>query len=66
MNNTTEFITDFMVWVTQFVVVSTVLLVSTHLFAKKRREQKRRAELLAEEQGDVTRPVEEAEPVSFG
>jgi hypothetical protein len=35
MNNTTEFITDFMVWVTQFVVVSTVLLVSTHLFAKK-------------------------------
>jgi hypothetical protein len=25
MNNTTEFITDFMVWVTQFVVVSTVL-----------------------------------------
>lgn len=42
----TEFITDFMMWVGQFVVVSTVVLVVTHLFAKKRRAQKRRAELL--------------------
>lgn len=44
-----EFITDFMMWVGQFVVVSTVVLLVTHLFAKKRRAQKRRAELLRTE-----------------
>lgn len=48
----TDFITDFMTWVGQFVVVSIVLMVATHLFAKKRRAQQRRAESLTEEQVD--------------
>ena len=48
----TDFITDFMTWVGQFVVVSTILMVATHLFAKKRRAQKRHAEMSTEERGD--------------
>lgn len=68
MTDTTQFITGFMVWVAQFVVVSIVLLVVTHLWAKKRREQKRRAQLLAEEQSavqsDSDQPAEEAETVT--
>lgn len=50
MTDTSQFITGFMMWVGQFVVVSTVVLVVTHLFAKKRRAQKRRAQLLKTEQ----------------
>ena len=60
----TEFITDFMMWVGQFVVVSTVVLVVTHLFAKKRRAQKRRAELLKTEQADVNPESESLEAAS--
>ena len=62
----TEFITDFMSWFGQFVVVSTVVLVATHLFAKKRREQKRRVQLLAEEQSDSAEPAESPEAVVAG
>jgi len=59
----TDFITDFMTWLGQFVVVSTVLLVVTHLFARKRRERKRVAQLQDEEQSNSTELVEEPEPV---
>ena len=45
----TEFITDFMMWVGQFVVVSTVVLVVTHLFAKKRRAELLKTEQVASE-----------------
>jgi len=62
----TDFITDFMTWLGQFVVASTVLLVVTHLFARKRRERKRVAQLQAEEQSDSTELVEEPEPVRAG
>lgn len=64
MTDMSQFIAGFMVWVAQFVVVSTILMVATHLWAKKRRERKRRAELLVEEQGDVTEPVEAADAVT--
>ena len=68
MNSTTTFITSFMVWVGQFVVVSTVILVATHLIAKKRRELKRQArenqeQLPAEEQDKATAPANESEVV---
>ncbi|MFT5328532.1 MAG: flagellar biosynthesis/type III secretory pathway M-ring protein FliF/YscJ [Planctomycetaceae bacterium] len=66
MTDISEFITGFMVWVAQFVVVSTVLLVVTHLFARKRRERKRVAQLQAEEQSNSTELVEEPEPVRAG
>ena len=62
MTDISGFITEFMIWVAQFVVVSTVLLVATHLFARKRREQKRMAQLQAEEQGTVAeQPAEQPE-----
>lgn len=64
MTDTSQFITGFMMWVGQFVVVSTVVLVVTHLFAKKRRAQKRRAELLKTEQADVKPEPEALEPAS--
>jgi K+-transporting ATPase A subunit len=57
----TEFITNFTMWVGQFVAVSTVVLVATHLFAKKRR-----AQLLAEEQSSVSESEEELEPAKTG
>lgn len=60
----TDFITDFMTWVGQFVVVSIVLMVATHLFAKKRRAQKRRAESLTEEQVDSKPEPESLETAS--
>ncbi len=61
----TVFITNFMTWLGQFVVVSTVLLVATHLFAKKRRERKRLAQKRAEEQGAVTeQPADEPEAIA--
>ena len=75
MTDISGFITEFMIWVAQFVVVSTVLLVATHLFAKKRREQKRRQhesleQSPAEEQGGSitgqTVASEDAEPVKVG
>ncbi len=66
MTDISGFITEFMIWVAQFVVVSTVLLVATHLFARKRREQKRVAQLQTEEQSDSTELVEEPEPVRAG
>lgn len=65
MTDMSEFITGFMVWVAQFVVVSTVLLVATHLFAKKRRERKRLAQKQAEEQGAVAeQPADEPEAIA--
>ncbi|MGZ0172505.1 MAG: hypothetical protein ACKVHE_23445 [Planctomycetales bacterium] len=66
MTDTTQFITSFMVWVAQFFVVSTVLMVATHWFAKKRRERKRRAQLQAEEQSSVSESEEELEPAKTG
>jgi len=60
----TDFITDFMTWVGQFVVVSTILMVATHLFAKKRRAQKRRAEMSSEEQVDSKPEPEPLEAAS--
>ena len=60
----TEFITDFMMWVGQFVVVSTILMVATHLFAKKRRALKRHAESLTEEQVDSKPEPEPLEAAS--
>jgi len=59
MTDTSQFIAGFMVWVAQFVVVSTLLMVVTHLFAKKRRAQKRRAEVLKSERVAV-KPESEA------
>jgi hypothetical protein len=59
MTDTSQFIAGFMVWVAQFVVVSTLLMVVTHLFAKKRRAQKRRAEVLKSERVAV-KPEPEA------
>ena len=60
----TEFINEFMTWLGQFVAVSTVLLVVTHLFARKRREKKRLAQSQAEERGTVAeQPAEESEAV---
>lgn len=64
MTDASQFITGFMVWVGQFVVVSTIVLVVTHLFAKKRRAQKRRAELLKTEQADVKSEPEALESAS--
>jgi hypothetical protein len=59
MTDASQFIAGFMVWVAQFVVVSTLLMVVTHLFAKKRRAQKRRAEVLKSERVAV-KPESEA------
>ena len=59
----TEFINQFMIWFGQFVAASTVLLVATHLFARKRREKKRLAQSQAEEQVE---PAEEPEAVAAG
>jgi len=59
MTDASQFIAGFMVWVAQFVVVSTLLMVVTHLFAKKRRAQKRRAEVLKSERVAV-KPEPEA------
>ena len=59
MTDTSQFIAGFMAWVAQFVVVSTLLMVVTHLFAKKRRAQKRRAEMLKSERVAV-KPEPEA------
>ena len=53
-----------MVWVAQFVVVSTLLMVVTHLFAKKRRAQKRRAEMLKSERVAVKPEPEALETAS--
>jgi hypothetical protein len=60
----TDFITDFMTWVGQFVVVSTILMVATHLFAKKRRAQKRHAESLKTAQVDSKPEPEPLEAAS--
>ena len=59
MTDAAQFIAGFMVWVAEFVVVSTLLMVVTHLFAKKRRAQKRRAEVLKSERVAV-KPEPEA------
>lgn len=67
MTDISEFIAGFMVWIAQFVVVSTVLLVATHLFARKRREKKRLAQNQAEEQGTIAeQPDKQPEAVSAG
>ena len=61
----TEFITNFVLWLGKFVAVSTVLIVATHLFARKRRAQKRQEAQREEEQGTVSeQPVEEPEAVA--
>ena len=64
MTDTSQFIAGFMVWVAQFVVVSTLLMVVTHLFAKKRRAQKRRAEMLKSERVAVKPEPEALESAS--
>lgn len=64
MTDTSQFIAGFMVWVAQFVVVSTLLMVVTHLFAKKRRAQKRRAEMLKSERVAVKPEPEALETAS--
>lgn len=65
MTDMNSFIADFMVWLAQFVAVSTVLIVATHLFARKRRAQKQQEAQRAEEQGTVSeQPVEEPEAVA--
>jgi len=64
VTDTSQFIAGFMVWVAQFVVVSTLLMVVTHLFAKKRRAQKRRAEMLKSERVAVKPEPEALETAS--
>ena len=64
MTDTSQFIAGFMVWAAQFFVVSTILLVVTHIFAKKRRTKKRRAEVLKSERVDVKPEPEALETAS--
>jgi len=59
-----EFISNFVLWLGQFVVVSTVVLLVTHLFAKKRRAQNRHAEKLKIGQSDSEAESEVRETAS--